>query len=109
LGLQNLNIPENYYTNAGNPYQFPAPSPTDLANFGQPFTGTLDSFDGESFSQILTTLNGSAGGTWLDLSNTGLNEINFIQFSEPLNQTPDTSFLALEAVSANDASVPEPA
>jgi hypothetical protein len=108
LGLQNLNNPQNYYTNATSPYQLPAPSPADIADFGQPFTGSLSSFDGEGFSQILTTLNGSAGGTWLDLSGTGLSQINYIQFSEPTGQVPDTSFVALEAVSANDASVPEP-
>jgi hypothetical protein len=109
LGLQYFNIPENYYANADNPYQLPAPSPAVLADFGQPFTGTLDSFDGEDFSQILQTLNGSAGGTWLDLSGTGLTQINYIQFSEPAGVVPDTSFLALEAVSASNAAVPEPA
>ncbi|MGA3068463.1 MAG: PEP-CTERM sorting domain-containing protein, partial [Tepidisphaeraceae bacterium] len=109
LGLQTLNIPENYFTNADNPYQFPAPTPPDIADFGHPFTGTLDSFSNEDFPQILTTLNGSAGGTWLNLSAAGLTQINYIQFSEPTGVVPTTSFLALQAVSAGNASVPEPA
>jgi hypothetical protein len=109
LGVQNFNIPENFFTNATSPYQVTAPSPADVADFGQPFTQTLDSFDGKTYSGILTKLNGSAGGTWLDLSGTGLSEINYIQFTEPTDQVPVTSFIAIDAVSANDASVPEPA
>ncbi|HUB24273.1 MAG TPA: hypothetical protein VL992_02510 [Tepidisphaeraceae bacterium] len=101
LGFQNFNIPENYYVNAGNPYQFPAPNPAQLADFGKAYTGTFDQFDGENFSQILTTLNGSAGGTWLNLAGTGLNQINYIQFSEPTGRVPVTSFVAIETVSAS--------
>jgi hypothetical protein len=101
LGLQDFNIPENYYANAANPYQFPAPDPAQLADFGKAYTGTFDQFDGENFSQILSTLNGSAGGTWLNLAGTSLSEINYIQFSEPTGQAPVTSFVAINAISAS--------
>jgi hypothetical protein len=101
LGLQNFTVPENYYANASNPYQFPAPSPAQLADFGQPYTGPANAFDGANFSQILSTLNGSAGGTWLNLAGSGLSQINYIQFSEPVGEVPVTSFVALDAISAS--------
>ena len=101
LGFQNFTVPENFYANAANPYQFPAPSPAQLADFGQPFTGLTNSFDGENFSQILAKLNGSAGGTWLNLAGSGLSQINYIQFSEPAGQVPVTSFVAINAISAS--------
>jgi hypothetical protein len=109
LGLRTFDIPQNYYANATDPYQFPAPDPGIVADFGKPFTGSLNSFDGENFSQVLSTLDGSAGGSWLDLSGSGLTEINYIQFSEPADQVPVTSFIALESVSVANAAVPEPA
>jgi hypothetical protein len=34
-----------------------------------------------TYSQIVTKLNGSAGGTWLDLRNTGLVTVNYVRFS----------------------------
>jgi hypothetical protein len=72
--------PGNYYLNAG-PYDASAPANPQLANFGQPFTGSLSSFNNEDYAQILATLNGSAGGTWLDLDGTGLSQVGYIRFS----------------------------
>jgi hypothetical protein len=109
LGVQSFDIPENYYLNAVTPYDAAPPANPQIANFGQPFTGTLDSFDGEDYQQILATLGGSAGGTWLNLSSTGLSEIQYVQFTEPAGVVPDGSYLTLEGVSASDLSVPEPA
>ena len=103
-------LPGNYYQNAG-PYDSSAPANPQLANFGQPFTGTLSSFDNEDYDEILATLDGSAGGTWLDLDGTGLSEVGYIEFQ---NVTPDTE-LDLSTVSINSAlaggpvgAVPEP-
>jgi hypothetical protein len=106
LGTVTFNLPENFYENAG-PYDGVAPDPAIPADFGQPFAGTLASFDDETYAQIISTLGNSAGGTWLDLSGTGLSQIQFIQFSEPA----DGSNFALQAVAAADpvTSVPEPA
>ena len=102
-----FSLPGNYYTNAG-PYDAAAPADPQYANFGQPFTGTLSSFDGEDYSQILSTLNGSAGGTWLDLDGTGLSEVGYIRF----NGVPSGEVLDLNAVSINSTLaggiVPEP-
>ena len=38
----------------------------------KPFLGSLSSFGGETYAQIKTTLNSSAGGTWIDTAGAGL-------------------------------------
>ncbi len=85
LGDQQFDIPTNYYTDVSGPYTNTPGS--EVANFGQPFTGTLDSFDGESFSGTIAVLNGSAGGTWLNLSGTGLAEVNYVAFQTSSDET----------------------
>ena len=99
--------PGNYYLNAG-PYDTTVPASPVLADFGKPFTGTLASFSGETYSQVLSTLNGSAGGTWLDLDSTGLSEVGYIRF----NGVASGGEIDLNAVSINSslagATVPEP-
>ena len=89
--LINFDIPSNYFNPSdpstvgpdGNyaPTTIAADTPT--ADFSQPFLGTLASFSSESWSQVLSTLNGSAGGTWLDTADSGLTTINYLQFSVP--------------------------
>ena len=61
---------------------------------------------------MLDLLAGSAGGTWLDISSTGLPQVGYIRFSVPENLAADVS-LELDAVSiSRDAlggpTVPEP-
>ena len=108
LGTVDFDNPENYYLNAG-PYDAGAPADPQVADFGQPFTGSVNEFAGEDNAQVLSTLDGSAGGTWLDLSGTGLSQVDYIQFSIPGN-APSGSQLALSAVSvAESHEVPEPA
>ena len=102
-------LPANYYTNTDTTNVNAAPPANPmLADFGKPFTGSLSAFNGETYAQILTTLNGSAGGTWLDLSATGLSEVGYIRFSEPATGGP----FYLNGVSSNEALlgavVPEP-
>lgn len=102
--------------NAGNPVVFANPTnyytDTPIRGYSQaagvahgsqyiPFTGTLASFNGETYAQILTTLNGSDGGTWLDLSGTGLATVNDVRFVVPAGA--NYSFV-VDSVSA----VPEP-
>lgn len=117
LGEISFNIPNLFYTNAG-PYDTIAPSAPQLADFGVPFPGTLASFDGADWSATLAAFKVgnaySAGGTWLDLSATGLTQVGYIQFSiadDGDNLTGNT--LAIDAVSiangAEGAQVPEPA
>jgi hypothetical protein len=109
LGLINFNNPENYFTNADSPYETSFPDNAHMADFGQPFNGTLSDFNGLDYADMLTLLDGSAGGTWLDLSSTGLSQVQYIQFCEPADDVAMTSFVGISAISAADASLPEPA
>jgi hypothetical protein len=51
---------------------------------------------------MLTLLNGSAGGTWLDVSGTGLSSVQFVRFEVPEGAA---TRMVVDAVTA----VPEPA
>lgn len=85
VGTFSFDNPTNIYTDISGPY---ADTPgSTLANYGQPFLGNLSLFDGQSFSGTLAALNGSAGGTWVDLSSTGLPEVNFVAFDTSGDQT----------------------
>jgi hypothetical protein len=65
------------------------------ANLGQPFLGSLSSFNGLDWQQTLAVLNGSAGGTWLDLSGVKtangqpITGVNYIKFSVPVKPPID--------------------
>lgn len=76
-------------------------SGTVEADFAQPWTGTLTDFDDSDWQQVLATLDGSAGGTWFDLSGVDLPGVNFVEFSVP--DSGETMFV--DAVVA----IPEPA
>ncbi len=107
LGTITFNNPSNYYADVSGPYATTAG--TTPANFGQPFTGTLASFNGLDFQQTLAQLNGSAGGTWLNLTpaaNAGLTGVNYIKFNVP---TGAVIPLYVDAVVGTNASIPEPA
>lgn len=58
-------------------------SGTVQAEFTQPFLGRLSDFDDSTWEQVLGTLEGSAGGTWFDLSDVDLPGVNFVEFSVP--------------------------
>jgi MYXO-CTERM domain-containing protein len=77
-----VNMPANYYANATS-YNVAPPDPAVLADFGQPFTpaGGLSAFDGKNFADVLAVLGGSGGGTWVDLSVTGLTQVGYVRFS----------------------------
>ena len=100
LGAMLFNLPANFYINAG-PFDTMPPTSPLLANFGKPFTGSLSTFDGLNYSAILAALDGSGGGTWLDLSGTGLNQIGYIRFS--LDENATTTFELDAVVIANNA------
>ncbi len=82
LGQLSFDIPANYYTNA-TAYNVDPPEPPQVADFCKPFDppGGLSAFDGLNFAQILALLDGSGGGTWLDLSPSGLAQVGYIRFS----------------------------
>lgn len=85
LGDKTFSIPTNIYADASTAYTN-TPGST-AADFTKPFLGTLAGFAGEDFSQVLSTLNGSAGGTWVDLSGTGLSQVNYVEFQTAAGET----------------------
>jgi hypothetical protein len=79
LGDKTFEAPTNIFSNATDPIgDTPGTTP---ANLFQPFYGGLNSFNGENFSQVLATLNGSAGGNWFDLSSVDLSNVDYVRFS----------------------------
>ena len=107
-------LPVNYYTNPDTTnINAPPPANPSLADFGKPFIGSLTDFNGQTYAQTLTTLNGSAGGTWLDLSATGLSQVGYIRFDEPSSGGANGGVFYLNGVSGNEnliggIVVPEP-
>ena len=92
--------PTNAYTDT-HIDNYSAPLGTQPADFARPFTGTLSDFAGLTYEQMVTLLDGSAGGTWLDVSGTGLSSVQYVRFEVPQGNTR----MVVDAVTA----VPEPA
>lgn len=110
LGSALFNIPANYYLDRG---PFDTTAGSSVADFGKPFAGTLSDFSGLDYPQILGLLDGSAGGTWLDISGSGLPEVGYVRFSIPDDGNAGTHLsLSLDAVSLATSAlgnpVPEP-
>jgi len=104
LGNVNFNLPATYFSKLAGPYET-APGPGDVpADLSKPFTGSIADFAGEDFQQALGTLDGSVGGTWLNLSGTNLATVDYVQFQVP------SGYLPIDAIttSAGGASTPEP-
>lgn len=104
-----FNDPSAYYASTavapdgGNNTVTPS-ADTPLADPSIDFTGTLAAFNGEDYSQVMSTLNGSAGGTWFDLANSGLAKVTEVAFVVPTSQTSD---MYVQAVVGD--TTPEPA
>jgi len=118
LGNVTFNIPSLYYTNSG-PYDAAPPASPTLTDFGVPFEGSLASFNAKNYAGVIDTFKTaggvySGGGTWLDLSATGLDQIAYVQFQIPDDGNASTdNRLAIDSVAiangATGAAVPEPA
>jgi hypothetical protein len=91
--------PTNFYTDTSIE-NYSAPLGMVTADFSGPFDGTLSSFSGRTYAGMLTLLGGSGGGTWLDVSGSGLESVEYVRFDVPAGER-----LVLDAVTA----VPEPA
>jgi hypothetical protein len=96
--------PAMFYTNA-IPSDTAAPNDPQLTDFGKPFdpVGGLSAFNGLTYPQIVTLMDGSGGGTWLDLDESGLAQVEFVRFSVPAGSA---TTLEIDAVALR---VPEPA
>ena len=100
LGRVEFLLPSNVDAGAAGPLDS-ADTIDDPADPFQPFDASLQDFANRDFAGVLDLLAGSAGGTWLDLSGTGLAEVNFVRFDGV--QAGERFFL--DSV----VSVPEPA
>jgi hypothetical protein len=118
LGTVRFDAPNLYYVNAG-PYDAAPPASPQLTDFGKPFAGTLASLGGKDWAGTLDVFKAtgggySGGGTWLDLSATGLLQVGYVQFVVADDGDPLTkSKIDIDAVSvangAVGAELPEPA
>jgi len=117
LGNTLFNLPTNAFTDLTDP--FSAVDGNVVADFQQPFIGSLSDFDDLFYHDaggngILDELDGSGGGTWLDISGTSLSQVGYIRFSVADDGDAMTGLnFELDAVSiatgAVGAAVPEPA
>lgn len=105
LGLVTFSIPTQGYSDVAGSIE---------SDFQQPFTGDITEFEGLPLSDpanpdILELLNGSGGGTWIDISATSFSKVGYIRFSVAA-ETGTT--LELDAVSISASAmggrVPEP-
>ena len=93
--------PTNFYTDTSIT-NYSAPLGSAPADFSRPFAGALSDFAGLAYDEMLTLLDGSAGGTWLDVSGTGLPAVQYVRFEVPAGADVR---MVVDAVTA----VPEPA
>ena len=100
LGSHAFDIPTNFYSQGVTTPGLQMEPGTQVADFTRPFTRPLSDFDGKAWPAILTLLDGSAGGEWLDLSSVPYPAVNFIRFDAGTGQT-----MYVDAV----AVIPEPA
>ncbi|HEV2294998.1 MAG TPA: hypothetical protein VGR35_14180 [Tepidisphaeraceae bacterium] len=109
LGRVIFDKPTNYYSNVPGPYVDPATFSGIVADFDKPFTADLSVFEGKNFSQVIAALEGSAGGTWIDVpTDAGLTQISFVRFSDTMWRTADGSLVETRS-SRFDASYVKPA
>ena len=99
LGAITFDLPTNFYSEGVTTPGFQDTPGTAVADFTKPFAHALADFNGRNWNQILTLLDGSAGGAWLDLSGVPYPAVNFVRFDVTTGQR-----MILDAV----AVVPEP-
>jgi len=76
-----FNVPTNWFSAGVTAPATQTEPGTVNADFTKPFTGSLSSFNGLTYSQMLTLLDGSAGGKWFDLTSVPLPGVNYVEFS----------------------------
>ena len=84
LGRVRFTQPTQGFANQTDPYL--PPDPAIPSDFNKPFNGTLASYNGLSQPQISAMLQGSAGGTWLDVPApvaAQLTGIRYVRISDP--------------------------
>ena len=106
VGTFTFDNPTNYYSQGIDTpgLQFVPDDSNQVADFAQPFSGTSASFTNEGWTQVLSTLDGSAGGNWFNLSGLGLSSVSYVEFT-----VPDGDVMYVDSVVGDPVSVPEPA
>lgn len=99
LGVQSFDLPTNYYAAGITTPTFQTEPGTLVADFAKVFDHALTEFNGRNWPSILTLLDGSAGGKWLDLTGVPYPNVNYVRFD-----VADGQRMILDAV----AVVPEP-
>lgn len=99
--VTSFDIPANAFTD---------PAAQHPSDYGLPFTGGLDALKNQpTLADTLAAYNGTGGGTWLDISDTGLPHVAYVRFTVPAT---DPFSFQLESLSVSTASagapVPEP-
>ncbi|MGI9243312.1 MAG: hypothetical protein ACR2RV_21115, partial [Verrucomicrobiales bacterium] len=82
-------FPGNAFTDAPGPF-YPDGDGLSAADPSKPHGLESADLDGLTFNQILTLLDGSAGGTWIDLDSTGLPSIAYVRLRVPDDGDPET-------------------
>lgn len=95
-----FDVPSNAYAAGVTAPAGQATPGTVDADYAKPFTvvdhgvtraGRLSDFDGLTYAQMLPLFNGSAGGTWFDLTSVPLPGVRFVEFS--VDATDDRMFV----------------
>jgi hypothetical protein len=96
-----FDVPANSYRDAAR---------TMPSDYGLPFVGGLAVLDVvPTLGETLGAYQGSGGGTWLDISGTGLGHVGFVRFSVPAGNAFGFQLEALSGCGASaGAVVPEP-
>jgi hypothetical protein len=76
-----FNVPTNAFAAGVTQPEGQSTPGTIQADYTKPFVGTLADFSGLTYPQMLALLNGSAGGTWFDLTNVPLSGVNYVEFT----------------------------
>jgi hypothetical protein len=114
LGLTRFDQPSSAFINATSAYQSD-PAGLTAADFGLPHNNTLADYAGKDWDTIKGLLGNSAGGTWIDLDDTGLTQAGWVRLSLADDGDPDTLLnFELDAVSVAASAIggsviPEPA
>jgi hypothetical protein len=87
----------NFWADSSGPYS--KTSGIIRADFGRPFNRDLSQLAGANFEQVLAFLEGTAGGTWIDLSPSGLSHVGWVRFSG----VTEGQTLEIDAIAINTA------
>jgi hypothetical protein len=93
--------PTQGYTDSSGPYADDGTAPSDAT---KPVDPSLD-WNGKTYAQLLAGYDGSAGGTGIDISSTGLSWIQYVEISVPDDAGYSTEIDAFSDVAPEPATV----